>query len=195
MDFIHFLNKSKLDLVIKNGIKRDNCYRGNGILIYPNSNIPFKSFSKDVELIEDEKLANKLSNDKKWEKIGALGFRQERETVYGIKLKLTNSYYPLKVFIDIQSEIAREFGKLLDHVKFSGIKFSDGNTTLTKFINKISSSRFTFEAMFIVNSENDLKKLIELFKRAGGGIWGAHSFDCMIELDIPTDFFKEIIEF
>ncbi|MGH1383528.1 hypothetical protein [Kordia sp.] len=193
MDFIHFIDKSKLNLVLKNGIKVTDCYRGKGILIYPNKEISFKTYSSEPELIKDEKLSNKLSIDKKWEKIGALGLRQNGKTVYGIKVEVPNSCWPLKVFINIQHQIAKEFGKLLDEIDASGIKYLTGET-LTEVINRIKSPQFTLEGLFIINSENDLKEFIEIFQKAGGGIWSAHSFDCMIQSDISAKSVKEIIE-
>ncbi len=79
MDFIHFIDKSNLDSVLKNGFKTNDSYRGKGILIYPNREIFFKTYSTDVELLEDERISNRLSNDEKWEKIGALGLRQNKK--------------------------------------------------------------------------------------------------------------------
>lgn len=195
MDFIHFIDKSKLDSVLKNGIKINDSYRGKGILIYPNREISFKTYSTEVELVEDEKLSNRLSTDKKWENIGALGLRQNGKTVCGIKAELADSCWPLKVFIDIQDKIAKKFGELLDEIDLAGIKYSTGDTTLTQVVNRVDSYRFVLEGSFIVNSENNLKELIEIFQKAGGGIWGAHSFDCLTESDIPAKSLKEIIEF
>ncbi len=118
-----------------------------------------------------------------------------KKTVYGIKAELADSFWPLKVFIDIQDQIANEFGELLDEVNSSGIKYSIGDINLAQVVNRIESTQFVLEGAFIVNSENDLKELLEIFQKAGGGIWGAHSFDCMIESDIPAKSLKKIREF
>lgn len=194
MDFIHFIDKSQLDSVLKNGIKTDDCYRGKGILVYPNGQILFKVNSTDAELIEDEKISNKLSNDEKWEGIGALGLRQNDKEVLGIRIQIPDSCWPMKVFIDIQHDIAAEFGKLLDEKDVDGIQYSTGNT-LTEVISQIESSRFVLEGSFIVKEEKDLKELMEIFQNAGGGIWGAHSFDCMIETQLYPNTILEVIEF
>ena len=184
MNFIHYIDKAKLNSVLKNGIKVNDCYHGKGILIYPNKEIPFETDSLDVDLVEDEKLSNSLSIHEKWEKIGALGLRQNGKTVCAVNIDLPSSCWPLKVFIDINHQIAKELGKLLDAPDLSNIKLISEDT-LTEIVTSIESPRYILKGSFIINSEINLIKLMETFQKAGGGIWGAHSFDCMTESDIP----------
>lgn len=194
MNFIHFIDKSRLDSVLKNGIIVNDCYRGNGILIYPENEINFRNYSSEQEMIESEKQSNMLALNEKWERIGALGLRQNKKEVIGIKVQSSNSYWPIEVFIDIKHEIASEFGKLLDEKAVGGIKYSTGDT-LSDVIKRIESPRFVLEGSFIVEAENDLKELMEIFQNAGGGIWRAHSFDCMIKTNISPESILEIIEY
>ena len=184
MNFIHFINKSKLDSVLKNGIKVNDCYHGKGILIYPDKEVSFKTFSFDAEMLDDEKQSNKLTMDKKWEKIGALDLKQNGKTVYGIKIQLSELHWPIRVFIDIQHQIAKKFAKSLGANK--GIQY-DSHYSLSEVINNIQSERYILEGSFIVKSEIDLTKLIDYLIESGGGIWGANSFDCMIESDIEPN--------
>ncbi len=184
MNFIHFIDQSKLDSIKKNGLKVGDCYRGKGILVYPDKEIQFKTFSSDADLVEDEKQGNKLSNNKKWEKIGTLGLIQNNKTIRSVKVKLTKSHWPIKVFIDIQHNIAIEFAELLN--KHKEIK-TPYERDFAEIINEMKYEKYVFEGTFIVENEIDLTILIECFLESGGGIWGAHSFDCMLEFDIPPD--------
>ncbi len=137
---------------------------------------------------------DELSNDERWEAIGALGLRQNKKEVVGIKIKLPNSYWPIKVFIDIQNEIARKFGDLLDKYESDGIEYGTGST-LSEVVNEIESSRYVLEGAFLVKSKIDLVELMNRFEEAGGGIWDAHSFDCMVESNITPELILKSKEF
>ncbi len=184
MNFIHFIDKSKLDSAIKNGIKVNECYRGKGILIYPDKEIRFKTHSTEPELLEDEAHSNKLSNKEKWERIGALALRDRGRTVQAIKFQLSDSHWPMKVFIDLQSPIVKKFAELLNENK--AIQYVSDHS-LFEVINNIQSEQYVLEGVFAVKSQIDLTTLVNIFIEADGGIWGAHSFDCMIESDIKPN--------
>lgn len=193
MNFIHFINKTELENIKQHGISINDCYYGKGILVYPDKEINFKTFSIDVDLLEDEKAANLLLTHEKWERIGALGIRQNNGVVCGVKINLNNSHWPMKVFIDVESIILKEFQKLLYNT--NGINYGDKDKLQDFVINTDYSSKFMLEMKFEVEKESDLKKLIDLFIKAGGGIWGAHSFDCMIKHNISPNLIVDIIEY
>ncbi len=194
MRFIHFIDKLTTDFILKNGIKVDNCYRGKGILIYPEIEIQFRARSTEKEYLKEEKRVNKLMNNEKWEAIATLGLRQNKKQVTGIITEIAEFNWPLKVFIDVDASIASKFGKMIDEENISGIKYG-AEKSISEVIKGIESPRFVLEALFIVDSPSDLVKLIEMFSKSGGGIWGAHSFDCMIENDINPEFIIETKDF
>ena len=194
MNFIHFIDKLNLNSVINNGIIVNDCYRGKGILIYPYKTIKFRTHDFEKELINKERENNLLSIYEKWEIVGALKLRQDSKDVIGIKIKLPNSYWPIKVFINIHNHIIAKFTELLDKAKLDGIEYLS-NSTLSETRNKIQSSKYILEGVFLVKSNADLLELINLFERAGGGIWGAHSFDCMIEANIQPELIIESHEY
>lgn len=199
MKFIHFIDKAILSSVLKNGIKVNDCYRGKGILIYPDKKIKFKVNRTEKEYLEEEKYVNKLSINEKWKFIGALELQQGDKEVVGLKIKLTDKHYPMKVFVDINEKVAEKFSQLLDEDKSNSIKYNS-TATFSEVIKKIKSRKYSsnetyvLEGAFIVKSQTALIKLINYFEEAGGGIWEAHSLDCMIELDIEPELILETKE-
>lgn len=109
-------------------------------------------------------------------------------------VELRNEHWPIIVFIDIHHQIANKFGEFLNESSLPGIQYASGNT-LSEVVNSIKSPRFVLEGAFTVSSEKDLMELMEIFQKAGGGIWGAHSFDCMIHSGIAADSIVKVIEF
>ena len=194
MKFILFTDKKKLDSILENGIQVNDCYRGKGILVYPEIDIQFRAPNSESEFINEEKEVNKISIYEKWEAIGALGLKQNGKSICALKVELTDKHWPLKVFIDIRHQIAKEFGELLDKNELPGVKYSTGDK-LSEIIQTIESKRFVLESSFIVNTEKDLRQLIEIFQKSGGGVWGAHSLDCIVESDIPANSIDETINY
>jgi len=185
MNFIHFIDSSTLDLVRAKGILVNECYRGKGILVYPDRDINFKTFSSEAEQLLNEEKLNELSNDQKWEIIGSLGLKQNGKIVLPVKVRLSDFHWPIKVFIDIHDQVAERFAELLKGNK--GIRY-DSIYSLSQVINNIKSKNFMIEGKFTVASEVDLTNLVSYFLQSNGGIWGAHSLDCMIESDIQPNF-------
>ena len=61
MKFILFTDKKKLDSILENGIQVNDCYRGKGILVYPEIDIQFRAPNSESEFINEEKEVNKIS--------------------------------------------------------------------------------------------------------------------------------------
>ncbi|KUJ60991.1 hypothetical protein AR687_14790 [Flavobacteriaceae bacterium CRH] len=193
MEFIHFVNKSALNIIKNNGIEVESSYRGPVILIFPLIRINFKSPSHAFRLQAIKNNLN-LSIVESWERIGALEIRQNNEKVYGAIFSLNAEFYPMKVNIDISSSIAKKFVKKIDMLD-SSLVIYDCDKSLSEVVANSSWKKYTIEAKFEVKSEIGLLALLECFKKSGGGIWGALSIYCLISKNIEEKFIKEIVDF
>jgi len=192
MYFFHFIDKTKLESILETGILPEDSYRGKGILLYPDIDIKFRCKGTDPHLLKEELELNQMAHFDKWKLIATLGLKQKNKIIAAVKIQLDKTNWPLNVFIDIHSEIAKDFAQLYDRSNLNAVKLEAGET-YSNFIESIESPRFVLEENFTVHSKEELNTLIFLFQKAGGGIWGAHSFDCLTNKRIDSKHILEIV--
>ncbi len=193
MEFIYFTERSKTNRIKDYGIELEKNYRGHGILIYPLVNIKFRAHSIEFEE-EEEKLNSILSIDETWEKIAALGLRQQLKKVRGFIFELPNENWPIEVHVDIDSKIALNFATKFNTIDQSLVSYYNGLDFLD-IINNSEFPKYVMETSFKVNSEEGLKTFIQCFIDSGGGIWGAQSFDCFLSKNIDKSAIIRTIDY
>ena len=200
MQYIHFTNKGYLGSILKKGILPKENDHGFGILCYPLMKVPFRSPVVEDESLDEflaaaDRWNNTLSIEQSWELVGASGLRQHKKTVVGVIFEMDLHHWPLKIHIDIRHFLAEKFAYNLHKHQNEGITYGTSGSSLLEVIQRIKSKRYVLEGKFKVDTEKNLLELIKMFKNAGGGLYGAHSFDCMISKPIKKESFKRFIEF
>ncbi|WP_026705031.1 hypothetical protein [Flavobacterium soli] len=176
MEFIHFVETQEVTNILNNGIKATDNYRGLGILIYPYLKIPFRA--PTVDYLSEEIEVNKKSIEECWAIIASAKLRQEKKKITALIFQCELKNWPIEVFIDIDSEIATDFAKAFELIEDDLVSYYNSKN-LSEVLKSIEFSNFVLESRFKVYSELGLKLLIDSFTSVNGGIWKAHSFDCM----------------
>lgn len=145
-----------------------------------------KQLEQTVEIYE----SNKVEDDEAVEAYRAFDkLKSELEEVYRLHRKKAKVIFRkspvIKDSLEVSGTLSKTYLRWLETAKkFYSVSLSDEEIS-----GKLSRLKITKEEL--IQTEKQLQELNTL----RGGIWGAHSFDCMIESDTPAKSLKKVVEF
>ena len=188
MKFIHFIDRETLLLVNSEGLRPYEGYQGHhGIELYPDRPILFMESGEDKEYDAWVRYFNqKTTKEEKWFRLGGLRLLQNEKEALGLRVELTEDYFPLKIFLDVRHQFSHQFADRLNEANRPGILFNGKYNDLKKLLLEMKIERYVMDASFMLDTPEDLEFFMDLVDEIGAASAGAYSLRCLTPKYIPA---------